>query len=46
MDNKWDEFWATGSIYDYLEYKKNEKVKEDDNLYQGFSNKGTDNRGE
>lgn len=46
MDNKWAEFWSTGSVYDYLNYKENEKVKDDDNLCQGLSNKGTDDRGE
>lgn len=46
MDNKWAEFWNSGSVFDYLDYKENEKVKDDENLYQGLSNKGTDNRGE
>ena len=27
-------------------YKENEKVKENENLYQGLSNQRTDNRGE
>lgn len=46
MDDKWAQFVESGSIFDYLNYKENEKVKEDDNLYQGLSNKGADNRGE
>lgn len=47
MDDKgWNEFWNSGSVFDYLNYKKNEKVKDDDNICQGISNKGADNRGE
>ena len=46
MDDKWAQFVESGSIFDYLNYRENEKVKEDDNLYQGLSNKGADNRGE
>lgn len=46
MDENWAQFVSTGSVTDYLKYKENEKVKEDDNLYQGLSNKGADNRGE
>ena len=46
MDDKWKEFWSSGSVNDYLSYKKNEKVSDDGNHYQGLSNKGTDNRGE
>ena len=48
MDKYWAEFWNSGSVSDYLNYieNENEKVKENDNLYQGFSDKGTDNRGE
>lgn len=48
MDDFWNKFWSSGSVDDYLNYKENEneKVKEYDNLYQGLSDKGTDNRGE
>lgn len=47
MDDKgWDDFWNSGSIFDYLNYKEHEKVQEDVNFYQGISNKGADNRGE
>ena len=46
MDDKWTQFLNSGSVFDYLEYKKNEKVKDDDNLYQGLGNKGTNDRGE
>ncbi|MCM1115650.1 MAG: hypothetical protein NC397_09160 [Clostridium sp.] len=45
-DENWNAFWKSGSIYDYLNFKENEKVKDDDNLYQGFSNQRADNRGE
>lgn len=46
MDDKWTEFMNSGSVFDYLIYRENEKVKDDDNLNQGISNKGADNRGE
>lgn len=47
MDDKnWMNFWQTGSVQDYLNYKENEKAKQDDNYNQGFSNQRTDNRGE
>lgn len=46
MDNEWAQFWNSGSVIDYLKYKENEKVKDDDNLYKGLGNKGADNRGE
>lgn len=45
-DDKWNDFVKTGSVIDYLKYKDNEKVKEYENLYQGLSNQGTNNRGE
>lgn len=45
-DDKWNDFVNSGSILDYLKYKENEKVKENENLYQGLSNQRTDNRGE
>lgn len=46
MDDKWNEFWSSGSVNDYLSYKENEKVSDDVNHYQGLSDKGADNRGE
>lgn len=45
-DYTWQQFCQTGSIYDYLAYKENEKVTEDESHNQGFSNQRTDNRGE
>lgn len=45
-DKNWNEFWNSGSIQDYLNYKKNEKAEQNGNYYQGFSNQGTNNRGE
>ena len=46
LDKSWQEFWNTGSVQDYLNYKNNEKAKPDENCNQGFSNQRTDNRGE
>lgn len=46
-NNEWNEFWNSGSVYDYLNYKKNEKAAgDDDNFNKGFSNQRTDDRGE
>lgn len=45
-DKSWLNFWHTGSVQDYLNYKKNEKAEEDDNCDQGLSNQRADNRGE
>lgn len=46
IDKYWDEFWNTGSIIDYLNYKENEKAKDNDDFSKGISNQGTDYRGE
>lgn len=45
-DKSWEAFCDTGSIFDYLNYKKQEKAGENDDLYQGIGNKGANNRGE
>lgn len=46
MDDGWQQFLNTGSVEDYLSYKLNEKAKDDENFNKGFSNQGTNNRGE
>lgn len=43
---EWLSFWRSGSIQDYLNYKEKEKAVQNDNYNQGFSNQGTDYRGE
>ncbi len=45
-DSNWNKFWNSGSVPDYLNYKKNEKAEDDENFDQGLSNQRTDNRGE
>ncbi len=45
-DKNWNQFWNSGSVLDYLIYKKNEKAEEDDDFDQGISNQRADNRGE
>ncbi len=45
-DKYWNEFWNSGFVQDYLNYKKNEKAEQNDNFNQGISNQGTNNRGE
>lgn len=45
-NNNWNEFWNSGSIYDYLNYKNSEKAEDDDDFNEGFGNQRTDNRGE
>lgn len=46
MDDKWLNFWNTGSVEDYLDYKMNEKVLKDENNDKGISNQRADDRGE
>ena len=46
MDKDWLNFWATGSVQDYLYYRKNEKAQQNDDYNQGLSNQRTDDRGE
>ncbi|MDE6123824.1 MAG: hypothetical protein K2G22_01170 [Eubacterium sp.] len=48
LDENWVNFTQTGNINDYLKYKQNEKLKAENNAKnnQGFSDKGTDYRGE
>lgn len=45
-DKSWANFWNSGSVYDYLDYKENEKAADDDGINQRIGNKGADNRGE
>lgn len=45
-DKYWNEFWNSGSVPDYLKYKKNEKAKQDYDFNEGLSNQRTDDRGE
>jgi hypothetical protein len=45
-DKNWLSFIQTGSVFDYLNYKENEKAKNNDDCNQGISNQRTDNRGE
>ena len=46
-DNSWTQFLNSGSVYDYLKYKQNEKDKgENDDFNKGLSNQRTDSRGE
>lgn len=49
MLDDWTKFTQTGSVYDYLKYKQNEKdLKAENNAddYKGSCNKSTDYRGE
>ncbi len=46
MDEDWLNFWETGSVNDYLNYKKNEKAYQNDDYDQRLSNQRTDNWGE
>ncbi len=46
MDEDWLNFWETGSVNDYLNYKKNEKAYQNDDYNQRLSNQRTDNWGE
>lgn len=45
-DKNWNEFWNSGSIFDYLKYKDNEKVQQDEYFDKGISNQRTNNWGE
>ena len=54
-DNGWNDFVNSGSVSDYLKYKRQEReqaeftaVKGENNVSfnKGLSNQGTDNRGE
>lgn len=49
LDSNWVRFTQTGNINDYLKYKQSEhelKAENNADKYQGFSDKGTDYRGE
>lgn len=49
LDENWLQFTKTGNILDYLKYKESENgLKAENNAKnnEGFSNKGTDYRGE
>ena len=49
LDENWLNFMKTGNILDYLKYKENEnhlRAENHEEANEGFSNKGTNYRGE